>query len=107
MTAPYRVEITPLAEAHVRAAHSWWSTNRPAAPAAVREELNRASHLLAHQPHIGSHAANPKTSDVRRIYLARIRYHLYYRVRDSEGLVQVLALWHSSREAGPPGVGAA
>ena len=52
-------------------------------------------------------SANPKTSEVRRIYLARIRYHLYYRVRESDGVVQVLALWHASRSGTPPGVGAA
>jgi hypothetical protein len=36
---------------------------------------------------------------VKRVHLARVHYHLYYRVRGEE--VQVLALWHTSRGTGP------
>ena len=100
----YRVEITPIAEAHLAEAHAWWQENRPLAPEAIREEIARASALLAQQPHVGSRASSSKVAEVRRIFLARVRYHVYYRIRESESLVEVLAFWHASRGTTPPSV---
>ena len=37
---------------------------------------------------------------VRRVLLARVRYHLYYRLR-TNGSVDVVACWHTSRGASP------
>jgi hypothetical protein len=36
---------------------------------------------------------------VRRLHLARIRYHLYYRIR--RRTVEVIAFCHTSRGVGP------
>src|SRR5256886_12650763 len=41
MTEPLRIEFTALASQHVREAEAWWRLNRPAAPSAVREELQQ------------------------------------------------------------------
>ena len=38
----------------------------------------------------------------RRVYLRRIRYYVYFQVID-DARVQVLALWHGSREGDPLG----
>lgn len=54
--------------------------------------------MLAQQPGIGARCAARHYSDVRRLYLARTRYHVYYRV--TGGKLIVLAFWHASRGRG-------
>jgi plasmid stabilization system protein ParE len=93
------IKVTPVAEAHIQNAASWWLANREKAPQAFKEELQRGFALISHQPDAGARATNVSLKDVRRIYLSRVRYFLYYRVK--EGRVEVLALWHSSRLKGP------
>ncbi len=44
---------------------------------------------------------NEKLAGVRRLHLKRIRYYLYYRVKDDPQQVEILALWHTSRGTGP------
>ena len=46
MTDPLRIEFTALAAQHVREAEDWWRLNRPAAPNAIREELQRLLPLI-------------------------------------------------------------
>jgi plasmid stabilization system protein ParE len=67
----------------------------------MAEELEQAFELLAMEPRLGAAARSPKLQGVRRVHLARIRYHLYYRVRDGQESVEVLAFWHSSRGSPP------
>ena len=93
------IKITPVADAHIQKASSWWLANREKAPQAFKEELERGFALISQQPETGAKATNAKLKDVRRIHLSQIRYFLYYRV--NEGRVEVLALWHSSRLKGP------
>jgi hypothetical protein len=50
VSRPLEVEIAELAQAHVRDAEQWWRLNRPTAPNAIREELERAASLIALQP---------------------------------------------------------
>lgn len=52
-------------------------------------------------PGAGSIATNVELPGVRRVLLPRTRYHLYYQA--SKDLVEVLALWHSSRGGAPAG----
>jgi plasmid stabilization system protein ParE len=96
------IEVSDLAKAQIRAADEWWRANRPAAPNAIREELERASRLIAVQPGVGARARNLSLVGVRRLLLARIRYHLYYRVATDPDRIEVLAFWHSSRGGAPP-----
>jgi plasmid stabilization system protein ParE len=95
------IEVSDLAKAQIRAADDWWRRNRPKAPNAIYEELDRASTLIALQPQIGARATNVSLSDVRRLHLARIRYYLYYRVATDPERVEVLAFWHASRGTTP------
>lgn len=76
--------------------------NRPKAPGAFAEELDRALRLISSQPAIGARAANAALEGVRRIHLARIHYYLYYRVSNDSSSIEVLALWHTSRGSTPP-----
>jgi plasmid stabilization system protein ParE len=99
---PLPIEVSDLAMAHIRAAEEWWRRHRPAAPNAIREELERASWLIAVQPGVGAVARNVSLAGVRRLHLVRIRYHLYYRVMTNPDRVEVLGFWHSSRGSAPP-----
>ena len=96
------VEFTALAAQHVREAEAWWRLNRPAAPNAVREEIERVLPLIAIQPQIGARATNVKLEGVRRIHMRRIKYHLYYHVTGTPEFLEIVALWHSSRGSGLP-----
>ena len=92
---PVRI-VNSAARAIVEAAE-WWAANRPKAPGAFAEELERALQLIASQPRIGARAQNIKLSGVRRIHLGRV----HYRVVTARPAIEVLALWHTSRGADP------
>jgi plasmid stabilization system protein ParE len=94
-----RIRVTRRADTQIDQAASWWEKIRPHAPGAIDDELVEALSLLVVQPDIGAPAVNTRTRGVRRIFLARIRYWLYYRVRDDE--IAILAFWHASRGSGP------
>jgi plasmid stabilization system protein ParE len=93
------VEITPRAAAQIERAAAWWAENRPAAPDAILVDFQEARVLLSHQPGVGAMSSTPRYPDLRRLFLSRVRYHVYYRVR--LGKVVVLAFWHASRGTGP------
>jgi len=93
------IKVTRRAAAQIQEAASWWLANRPKAPEALEEELRRALNLISQQPGVGARTANVKLEGVRRIYLSRVRYFVYYRVRSTR--IEVLALWHASRGSGP------
>jgi len=95
------IRVVRSAADQITTASAWWDANRPKAPGAFREEIERAFELVSSQPQIGTKAGNVRLAGVRRIHLSRIRYHLYYRVRESPRVVEVLALWHTSRGSGP------
>ncbi len=102
MSRPLHIEVSDLAKAQIRAAEEWWRLNRPKAPNAIREELERASLLISLQPEIGARARNVSLTGVRRLHLDRVRYYLYYRVLTDAARIDVLAFWHSSRGGDPP-----
>ena len=102
MSEPLHVEVSALASGQIREAEAWWRVNRTKAPNAIREELERASGLVAAQPHIGTRARNLALVGVRRLHLARIRYDIYYRVTGSAQQLEILAFWHTSRRSTPP-----
>lgn len=93
------VEVTPLAAMQIEAAATWWAKNRPAAPDAIRDDFQEASALLSRQPGVGAKSTTVRYPDLRRLYLSRVRYHIYYRMRP--GAVVILAFWHASRSGGP------
>lgn len=94
-----RVKISAQAATQVRKAAAWWTQNRPAAPGAVRADFGEAVALLAEQPGIGAKYAGARTPGVRRLFLGRIRYFIYYKAEGET--LHVLALWHASREHQP------
>jgi plasmid stabilization system protein ParE len=80
----------------------WWRRNRPKAPDAIREEIERAASIISIQPAAGARALNVSLPGVRRVHLARVRYYLYYWLRTDPERIEILAFWHESRGSGPP-----
>ena len=99
MTTPLHIEITDDARVQIAAAAAWWAENRPAAPGAVLQELDRILGLLSVQPGMGTRAPRATLSEVRRVTLNRIGYYVYYRVVGDA--LQVLAFRHTRRDEGP------
>lgn len=93
------VVVTPRAAAQIERAARWWAANRPSAPGAIADDFEEAKGLLAQHPGVGARSDSPHYPDLRRLYLARVRYHVYYRA--AGGKVLVLAFWHASRGSGP------
>lgn len=96
-----RVRIAVRAANQVRKASEWWSVNRPNAPNAIAADFDfgEAVALLAEQPGIGAKYEGSRTVGVRRLFLSRVGYFIYYKVED--GFLHVLAFWHASREHQP------
>ena len=101
MSEPLEIVVSALAAEQIRTAAEWWRLNRPKAPGAIREDLDRASLLIAIQPDLGARARNVVLPSVRRLHLARIRYDLYYRAVEAHRQLEILAFWHSSRGSLP------
>lgn len=102
MSRERSIRIVTSAALAIREAADWWFANRPKAPKAFVEELERALQLIASRPMIGARARNLKLTGVRCIHLTRVHYYLYYRLTSGKDTVEVLALWHTSRGKEPP-----
>jgi plasmid stabilization system protein ParE len=94
-----QVKISARAAAEIRRAAEWWHASRPAAPAAIGTDFADAVALLAEQPVIGAKYEGARVPGVRRLFLSRVSYFIYY-TADARDL-KVLAFWHSSREHQP------
>ena len=91
------LQTTRRAAREIRAASKWWDENRPAAPDAFRDAIDKAFELICTQPNIGAIATNVKLPGVRRILLSKVQYYLYYRVKSKPQVIEVVAIWHTSR----------
>ena len=91
----YRVLFLRRAKREYALALAWWRQNRPAAPTLLRGEARAARKLLAEQPYVG--AVDPQHA-LRRLLLTETGYHFYYRIHEDERVVEILAIWHVSRD---------
>lgn len=94
-----QVRISRRAAAQVQRQAAWWEANRPAAAGAVAEDFGEAVKLLARQPGVGAKYEGSKTPGVRRLYLGRLGYFIYYKA-DLRTL-WILAFWSAVREKQP------
>ena len=99
MNQPLRIRVSPQALAQIEEAAQWWARNRPAAAGAIREDVADILTVLVNQPGVGMPTRRGRIKGLRRVTLSRVRYNLYYRV--SEGVLEVLAFWHTSRGRPP------
>jgi len=74
------------------------SQNHEAVSEPLEEELREIFELLLETPGIGVLVPTRKRKFMRRIYLPRTRYYIYY-LNSAPG-IEILALWHASRR--PP-----
>jgi plasmid stabilization system protein ParE len=86
--------------AQLRQAQDWWNLNRPEAPGWIEEEFRRALATLQECPRAGNVDSGFVRGIIRRLYLRRVRYFLYYRF-DGQRL-EIVAFWHTSRGNRPP-----
>lgn len=93
------VRVKPRAQRQIENAAEWWAENRPAAPGAIRKDLESALALLVDEPGIGTKVEIPRPYVVRRLHLGRVRYFVYYRARGK--FLEVVAFWHASRGEWP------
>ena len=94
-----RVKISARASNQVRAAAKWCAENRPAAPDAIGIDFSEAVALLAEQPNIGVAYGGGRAIGIRRLFLGRVGHFVYYTA--TEDSLNVLAIWHASREHQP------
>jgi plasmid stabilization system protein ParE len=93
------VEVTRRAAFQIEAAAAWWAANRPYAPDAIRVDFQEAVTLLSLQPGAGAKSRSARYPDLRRLYLSRVRYHIYYQVLPER--IVIVAFWHASRGSSP------
>jgi hypothetical protein len=74
--------------------------NRDKAPHAFDDDFEELIAGLEERPDLIGRPVK-QGEEVRRVYLARIRYHVYFEIIDDGSIVNVLALWHGSRGFDP------
>lgn len=91
--------LSKRAERSIDDAESWWRRHRDKAPRAMVESLAEAFAQIREQPESCPIVVGIRRKDARRIYLPRVGYHLYYRVRGE--IIDVIEFWHASRGSRP------
>jgi len=94
-----QVKIFVRAKHQILKAAKWWDDNRPAAPDAISIDFNIAIKRLAEHPDMGEKYAGSRTDGVRRYFLNRVGYFIYYKAEART--LQVLAFWHAKRGQQP------
>lgn len=94
-----RVKVAARAASQIRKAAEWWLANRPAAPGAIGIDVRESVALLAEHPGIGAKYEGTRTPGVRRLFLSRVGYFIYYVAENGE--LRILAFWHASRQHQP------
>jgi len=97
----FKFKVARRADRHIRAEADWWAKNRSQAPSMLAEDLESAFSLIEEFPLAGEAVPHDRIPTLRRVLLSRAQYYLYYSVLLDEGVVEVLALWHTSRGSKP------
>lgn len=96
----HRIKLEPRAAPRSRPHGTGGSTTdllrRPLL--SMRNSTGRST-MIKTTPQAGQPLNDPDEPEQRRIFLSRVRYHLYYRMTDDA--VEVRAFWHASRGTGP------
>jgi len=92
-----KFKISARADREIRKAADWWTKNRPYAPAMFAEDLESAFDLIEQFPFAGEAMDHRSIHGLRRVLLSHAQYHLYYTVTIDADVIEVLALWHTSR----------
>jgi plasmid stabilization system protein ParE len=94
------VILSPHARGEIQEAAAWWKEHRPKAPGAIAQDVRRALEALRTSPTLGAPVRRTRVPGLRKHFLERVDYHLYYRVAEEDDKLVVLAFWHARRR--PP-----
>jgi plasmid stabilization system protein ParE len=94
----YRIRVSPRGRRQIEKAADWWFENRGGSLLLFSEEIERAFVFLQVFPKAGEPVRHHRIPNVRRILLSPVHYHLYYIVSEEEKTVEILELWHTSRD---------
>jgi hypothetical protein len=97
----YTFKVSRRAAGHIRTASKWWRENRPKNPDALAADLEVAFQLIEALPSAGEPVSHSKITGLRRVLLGTTQHFLYYTSSPEDRVVEVLALWHTSRGAAP------
>jgi plasmid stabilization system protein ParE len=89
------VEIDAEAAEEIALASAWWREHRQAAPELFVQEIAAVLAMLGLWPSAGIRAQDTRLRGVRRLLMARVGYHVYFRVEDQ--VIVVLSVWHAKR----------
>ncbi len=96
-----KLEVAPQANAQIETIGAWWRVNREAAPELFAHELANALETLTARPRSGVVYTKRRGATIRRLLLPRTHYHVYFSYEEEADLVEVRAVWHAARGAGP------
>ena len=99
MSSKLKIKASRQALTQVEVAAEWWSKNRHDAPNAVHNDLAEILSLLCKHLGVGTPSNSCRVKGLRRVFLPRIRYYIYY--REIGEVLEVLAFWHASRGQPP------
>ncbi len=97
----FEFKVAPRAARQIRVAAEWWRKNRTKNPTGFAEELEAALLLIEELPNAGEAVAHRTVPNLRRLLLGLSQHYLYYSVHLEAPIIEVLALWHTSRGSGP------
>lgn len=97
-----RVRFTPEARLAVREKRTWWEQNRDKAPRLFVEEL---ATIVAKLRDGGDDERQQVAARggriIWRLLMPRTRNHVYYRVNEAAGEVEILVVWNAVAGATP------
>jgi plasmid stabilization system protein ParE len=99
MNEPLAVVLQRRATREIEEIDGWWRQNRSSSPNLFLVELESMLAAAALMPALGAAVRGKRAPGLRRVLLRRTKYHVYYRV--SGEILEVLAVWHTARGAGP------
>ena len=97
-----KVEFSPEADREADEGLAWWLAHRDKNPRLFGTELALAVKKLARTPFVGWLVEAPGLDyDVRYVPMKKTRFRIFYRVKSDTGVVEILRLWHMSRNDMP------
>jgi hypothetical protein len=83
-------------ERQTEAADRWWKENHETSNA-IGDEIRWVADHLQTSPYMWPAAENARKPGLRRVFLQRIGYHLYYRVDERRGRITFTDFRHARR----------
>ena len=93
----FAIEWTELAIADLEESISFIASEDPSAAEAVGKEIIRCVELLEGFPFLGPTYPRRAKTNIREI-VARKTYRVFYRVLEDQALIEVIRIWHTSRD---------